>query len=281
MIAGYRLLRLLGQGTQSRVYLAEHLGASRLVALKVGVLTSPGSGHVGGHAEVQTFLAAARTAQALLHPDIVHVLAAGVEGSLLWLAMDPVPGTNLTRYTRPPRLLPEPVAVRLAARLAAALAHAHRQGVVHRDLKPDNVLIDWANDTVKLADFGLARVGGAADTGTGIVLGTPVYMAPEQLAGAVPGPAADVYALGVVLFELLTGRLPHEAPSMGDLLRQVAQEPAPDLLLLRPDLPPALALALAGMLAKAPTDRPADGRVLAAALSSLGQAMTGAGAKSR
>ena len=276
-LAGFRLLRAIGQGASGTVHLAEHKVSGAVVAMKIVPLP------VGaGQAEAgQRFLQATQAAMRLRHPGIVQVLDAGVQDTLAWITMEPVPGADLVRYTRAPRLLPEAVALNIAARLALALAHAHGLGIIHRDLKPANVLVNWADNSVKLADFGLARAGGAVETGTGIVLGTPAYMAPEQLAGAVPGAATDFYALGVLLFELLTGRLPHEASSMGELLRQVAQVPPPELLLLRPGLPPGLGQVLAQLLAKAPSDRPADGAALAASLQALARALPGAGAKSR
>jgi serine/threonine-protein kinase len=264
-IAGHRLVRAIGRGAQSSVFLAEVSATGQAVALKLTTL--PG-GDTAAAARA-AFLDGAAAAQALVHPGIVAVLAAGVEGALGWLAMEPVPGTDLARYTRAPRLLPEPLALRVAERVARALAQAHRQGVMHRDLKPANVLVHWPSDTVKLADFGLARVAHAAQTRTGLVLGTPSYMAPELLAGGIPTPPSDYYALGVTLFELLTGRLPQQAPSMGELLRRVASEPAPDLLSLRPELPPAWAALLARLLDRQAGRRPADGDALADELRSL------------
>ena len=197
------------------------------------------------------------------------LLAAGVEGPLGWLAMEPVAGSDLTRYTRPQRLLPEPLVLRVCERIAQALAYAHRQGVVHRDVKPANVLVDWPRDAVKLADFGLARADDGVQTGTGIVPGTPAYMAPEQLAGAVPTPRSDLYAVGVMLYQLLSGRLPYEGASMGEWLRQVADQPVPDLRLLRPDLPAGLAAVCTRLLAKQPAERPADGDAVARELAVL------------
>ena len=165
----------------------------------------------------------------LQHPGIVAVLDAGPSERGAWMAMEAVAGCDLTRYTRPARLLPPPLVARTGARVADALAYAHRQGVIHRDVKPANVLVDWATDTVKLSDFGLARMGEHTQTRSGVTLGSPDYMAPEQLAGGAVGPAADVYGLGASLFELLAGRRPHEHDSLGALLRAVATEPAPDL----------------------------------------------------
>jgi serine/threonine-protein kinase len=189
--------------------------------------------------------------------------------------MEAVPGADLSRYARPPRLLPEAVVLGLMERVALALHHAHRQGLVHRDLKPANVLVDWASDTVKLADFGLARGAQAANTGTGIVLGTPAYMAPEQLAGALPSAAADLYALGVSLFELLAGRLPHDGHTMGELLRQVANDAAPPLDPLHPGLHAGTGALVAQLLAKAPTNRPADAGEVARQLALLRAGLAG------
>ncbi|MBE0550066.1 MAG: serine/threonine protein kinase, partial [Rubrivivax sp.] len=216
VVAGYRLLRIIGQGTQSTVFLAEREADAQAVALKLISLAGADQG------ARLAFLHSAAAARRLVHPGIVTVLAAGVEGALGWLAMEPVPGASLERYTRPSRLLPALLVLRVAEAVALALAYAHRQGVVHRDIKPPNILAHWPSDTVKLADFGLARVADAAQTATGLVLGSPGYMAPEQLAGGVPTPASDFYALGATLFQLLAGRLPHEAQALGELLRRVA-----------------------------------------------------------
>jgi serine/threonine-protein kinase len=263
VVAGYRLIRRIGQGAHGAVYLAQDPRSALTVAIKIVTLPS------GLPAAGDTFLRSALTARRLNHPGIVAVLAAGVEGPLGWLAMEPVAGSDLTRYTRPQRLLPEPQVLRVCERIAQALAYAHRLGVVHRDVKPANVLVDWARDAVKLADFGLARADDGAQTGTGIVPGTPAYMAPEQLAGAVPTARSDLYALGVMLYQLLTGRLPYEGASMGDWLRQVADQPVPDLCLLRSDLPAALAALCTRLLAKRPAERPADGDAVARELAAL------------
>ncbi len=262
VVAGHVLHRLLGSGAHGTVYLASPAGTTRLVALKLLPLP-PGA---AAAAAEKIFHETAAAARALHHPDVVAVQGAGVENGLCWLAMDPVPGGELGRYTRPPRLLPESLVLQVCRRLALALAYAHRQGVVHRDVKPANVLVHWPSQTVKLSDFGLARMADSSHTATGMMLGSPAYMAPEQLAGSVPTPRSDLYALGATLYELLVGRLPYASANMGELLRQVAQDAPPDLAAVRPDLPPALALLLRQLLAKAPADRPGDGQVLAAEL---------------
>jgi serine/threonine-protein kinase len=266
-LAGYRLVRLIGQGSHGAVYLAEDQRGQRTVALKIMPLPPGAQAQAAGEA----FLRSASTARRLQHPAIVAIHEAGVEGSLAWLSMEAVPGSDLTRYTRPQRLLPEPMVLRLCARVAQALSFAHRQGVVHRDVKPANVLVDWPSNTVKLADFGLARADDGVQTGTGIVPGSPAYMAPEQLAGAVPTPRSDLYALGVMLFQLLAGRLPHDGLSMGELLRHVAETPPPDLRLLRPDLPAAVAGLVARLMARRASERPADGDAAARELAELVQ----------
>ncbi len=272
IIGGYRLLRPLGRGAQSTVYLAEDAATAQPVALKL-VALPPGDDLDAARAG---FLRGAETARRLVHPGIVTLHGAGIDGTLAWLAMEPVAGGDIERYTLAHRLLPLPQVMRITRRVAEALAYAHRQGVVHRDLKPANVLVDWPSDTVKLADLGLAREADAAQTATGLVLGTPVFMAPEQLAGGVPTAASDLYALGVMLFQLLAGRLPHKGATMGELLRRVASETAPDLRTLQPATPPALAELVARLLARRPAQRPADAQTVAMALAACESGSDGA-----
>jgi PPM family protein phosphatase len=265
-VAGFRLQRALGQGTHGEVYLAEG-AAGPPIALKLAQVPA---GEAAA-AWQTSFLSAARSAQRLVHPGIVAVHGAGIEGRLAWLAMELVPGSDLVPYTNPSRLLPVGLVLDLGQRLARALAYAHRQGVVHRDLKPANVLVHLPGQIVKLADFGLARAADSAQTGTGIVAGSPAYMAPEMLAGNLPTPSTDLYALGVMIFQLLSGRLPHDSASMGELLHQVAAEPAPDLGGLVPGIHPGVAALVGRLLAKQAAQRPSDGDALAAELQALAQ----------
>lgn len=264
-LANFRIERLLGKGAASQVFLAQDRRSGRWVALKVLELGS-GLADPQWHDSLERFRREATVLHELDHPGIVAVLDAGPSERGAWMAMEAVGGCDLTRYTRPARLLPPPLVARVGARLAEALAYAHRRGVVHRDVKPANVLVDWTKDTVKLSDFGLARSTEHTQTRSGITLGSPDYMAPEQLAGGPVGPACDVYGLGATLFELLAGRRPHQADNLGELLRAVAGTPAPQLAQLRPELSPALCDAVMPLLAKDLAQRPSDAAQVAAHL---------------
>jgi serine/threonine protein kinase len=270
--AHLELLRLIGAGASGSVYLARDRRLGRTVALKLMPL-EPGEETL---AETQRrFAAEVATSSRLQHPDIIATLDAGCAGTLAWLVMELVPGTALSRYTQPRRLLPELLVLEIVRRMALALGHAHAQEVVHRDVKPSNVIVHWPDRLVKLGDFGLARGADTGATRTGMMLGSPAYMAPELLAGARPSVSTDLYALGVTLYELLAGRLPFGSGTgggLGDLLRQVAREPAPDLGLLRPDVAaalPGLPRLVASLLAKDRADRPLQAADVATQLQAL------------
>jgi serine/threonine-protein kinase len=268
-IGGYLLTGLIGSGTLADVHLATEPITGQQVALKV-LKAMPDATPADRADARRRFLAEAVAARRLSHPDIVRVMAAGEDAGTAWLAMELLGGCDLQRYTRPARLLPDPVVLQVTERVARALAYAHGRGVVHRDVKPANVMVDWAAGRVTLTDFGLARVADAEGSRTGLIVGSPSYMAPEQLAGAVADARGDLYALGVMIFQLLTGRLPHESASLGELLRQVANDPAPDLRHLRPELPAPLARLVAGLLAKSPSARGAGAAAAAEQLAALG-----------
>jgi eukaryotic-like serine/threonine-protein kinase len=150
------------------------------------------------------------------------------------------------------------------------MVQCHGQGVVHRDIKPANIMVDSATETVKVTDFGIARVTDSSRTRTGVVMGTPSFMAPEQLAGQRVDGRADLYALGVTLFQLLTGRLPFQGESLAALMFRIANEPPASLAPLRPDLPVELGHCLARAMAKHPAERFQTGAQLAAELRRIG-----------
>jgi serine/threonine-protein kinase len=279
-LAHYLLGRRIGQGTSAMVHLAQDTRNGGWVALKM-LRAGAGMGREEYRELHARFVQEAQVAQRLHHPDIVAVYGAGESQGTLWLAMEIAPGCGLDRYLAPQRLLPPAVVVDLGGRIAAALAHAHGQGVVHRDIKPSNVIADLARGSVKLGDFGTAHTLDGARTATGVMLGTPAYMAPEQLAGSPGDARADLYSLGVTLYELLTAHRPHEAASMGEFLRQVTTQPAPPLHLHLPGAPPALAASLAALLAINPDQRPATAEEVAQSLARVRVRMPGPGVDTR
>jgi serine/threonine protein kinase len=259
-LAGYTLQQVLVQSEQGALYLADAPHTGEPVVLKT--LRQQGREH-----SRERFLHEAKAAGRLQHPHIVQTYASGIVSQSHeahgWLAMEWVPGGDLSRYATPGHLLPAGLVLQIGVAVAEALAHAHLQGVVHRDLKPANVMFNPANGMLKLGDFGCARLSDAERSRSGLIVGTPGYMAPEQLSGLPLDGRCDLYALGVLLFELLTGRLPFAHASMGQLLVAIATEPAPRLDVVRPELPPLLADVIARLLSKHTSQRHVDGTQLA------------------
>ena len=252
----------IGRGAMAIVYKATQRSTGRQVAIKRLALSREFS--TEDLADVrERFMREARAARALQHPDILQVVDAGRDGSDAWIALEYVLGRDLSLFTKATQLLPVREVVQLGVRLARALHHAHGHGVIHRDIKPANVMLDRVNGGLKLMDFGIARVGDGSRTRTGLVLGTPSFMSPEQLAGLTVDGRSDLYSLGVLLYQLLTGALPHQSDSMARLMQQIATEPAPDVRTHRPGLPESLALVLAVALEKRPELRYASGEQMA------------------
>lgn len=263
VLGDYRIERALGHGSIGRVFVA--IGRDgRRVALKTFDLRGDDGGEIAAVFERESLVALS-----LVHPGIVRSLTAGCEGSTAFLAMEFIAGGDFTPHTRPDGLLPIGTVLNIGRRVTEALAYAHDLGIVHRDIKPANILLHADTDTVKVADFGLARLGDVFRSRTGIVSGTPHYMSPEQLAEGEVDARADLYALGVVLFEALCGRLPHQAESLGALLRKVASETAPPLRALRPEAPLALESLVSRLLSTAARERPANAAAVASELAAI------------
>lgn len=261
----YRIDRQIGRGSMGLVYLGHDPQIDRQVAIKTMALSREFEGHDLVDARAR-FFREAETAGRLQHPDIVTIFDVGEEQDLAYIAMEYLKGHDLLPHTQPTRLLPVLVVLRTLERVALALAYAHSQGVVHRDIKPANVMVDTASGSVKVTDFGIASIADGYRTRTGLVLGTPSFMSPQQLSGQRVDGRADLYSLGVMLFQLLTGALPHRSESMATLMQQIAHEAAPDVRGLRPELPESLANVVALALEKRPELRYADGRQMAADL---------------
>jgi CHASE2 domain-containing sensor protein/predicted Ser/Thr protein kinase len=265
MLGRYQVEKELGKGAMGVVYQGRDPKIGRTVAIKTLALSAEFEGSELVDVR-ERFFREAETAGRLQHPNIVTIYDAGEEHDLAYIAMEFLPGRDLVEFSRAGNLLPVSTVLSIGEQVATALDHAHRQQVVHRDIKPANVMFDAATQLVKVTDFGIARITGSSKTKTGMVLGTPSFMSPEQLAGLHVDGRSDLYSLGVMLFQLLTGSLPLKGDSMAALMYQIANKPAPSVRSLRPELPQALADVLDRVLAKSPGDRHQTGAELAAQL---------------
>jgi serine/threonine protein kinase len=196
----------------------------------------------------------------------VTIYDTGEEHDFCYIAMELLKGGDLAPHVKPGNLLPVDKVVSIVARVADALGYAHRQGVVHRDVKPANMMYHVDTDTLKVTDFGIARLTDSSKTKTGMVLGTPSYMSPEQLAGKKIDGRSDLFSLAVSLYQLLCGHLPFEGESMAQLMFKIANEPPADILAYNPELPPGLIGFLQRALAKNPEERFQTGEEFGGAL---------------
>jgi serine/threonine protein kinase len=259
----YRLERRLGVGGMSTVQLAFDTRLERRVAVKLLAEHLADDGNF-----VNRFRREALAAARLVHPNIVQVFDFGLDDSTHrnFIVMEFVDGQSCAEILREQGTLRPNEAVDVLAQSCRGLDYAHRNGVVHRDVKPGNLLRS-DEGMVKLADFGIAKAAEDSDiTKVGSVLGTASYLAPEQARGEPAGPASDLYALGVVAYQLLAGRLPYDAASLTDLARQQESGPPPRLDEVDPEIPPALAAAVARALHRDPDRRYADAAEMETAL---------------
>jgi eukaryotic-like serine/threonine-protein kinase len=258
MLGRYQVEKELGKGAMGVVYMGKDPKIGRQVAIKTMALSQEFEpDELAGVKE--RFFREAETAGRLSHPNIVSIFDAGEEHDLAYIAMEFIKGHDLTRHTKANGLLPVADVLRIVADAADALDYAHANGIVHRDIKPANMMLVEASRTVKLMDFGIARITDSSKTRTGMVLGTPSYMSPEQLAGKKVDGRSDLFSLGVTLYQLLTGALPFQADSMVNLMMKIATEPHAPIGTLRPDLPAALGPIIDRALTKNPELRYARG----------------------
>ncbi len=274
MLGRYQVDKELGKGAMGVVYLGKDPKIGRVVAIKTMALSQEFSGDELVDAR-ERFFREAETAGRLQHQNIVTIFDAGEEHDLAYIAMEFLKGKDLLDYCKDGNLLPVPKVLSIVARVAEALAYAHRQNVVHRDIKPANIMYELDSDTVKVTDFGIARITDSSKTKTGLVLGTPSFMSPEQLAGKKVDGRSDLYSLGVMLFQMLAGVLPFRGDSMAELMYKIANEEAPDIRIIRKELPESLANLVALSVSKRPETRYQDGDQFAADLRSVLAEITG------
>lgn len=236
MLGRYEVQKELGKGAMGIVYLGKDPKISRIVAIKTMALSQEFD--ADELAEVkERFFREAETAGRLNHPNIVTIYDAGEEHDLAYIAMEFLKGRDLSPFTKKENLLPLAKTLEIISKAASALSYAHSQNVVHRDIKPANIMYDPDSNQIKITDFGIARITDASKTKTGMVLGTPSYMSPEQLSGKKVDGRSDLYSLGVMLFQLVTGELPFKADSMASLMYKITNDPNPSILSYMPNLP--------------------------------------------
>ncbi|MHB8876827.1 MAG: serine/threonine-protein kinase, partial [Myxococcaceae bacterium] len=280
VLGPYRVVRVIGEGAMGKVLLARHTRLGRQVAIK---LLKPE--HAGNKELVQRFFQEARSVNAINHEHIVEIfdfveeLEPGTGRPRIYCVMELLAGVSLSQLLRDEKLSIRRVAA-IAGQICGALEAAHRVGVVHRDIKPDNIFLTQRSgmlDFVKVLDFGVAKLTAALEdapklgTMAGTIIGTPTYMSPEQACGAGADARSDIYAVGVVLYELLTGRVPFEAEAFPKLVVQIlTQQPPPlgETSLAGEPIPPALSSLVLSCLEKQPENRPASMTLVAAALAS-------------
>jgi len=274
MLGRYQIEKELGKGAMGVVYLGKDPKIGRVVAIKTMALAQ--EFEADELVEVkERFFREAETAGRLSHPNIVTIYDAGEEHDLCYIAMELLKGKDLAPYVKPDNLLPIGKVVSIIARVAEALGYAHKQNIVHRDVKPANVMYEPESDAVKVADFGIARITDSSKTKTGMVLGTPSYMSPEQLSGKKVDGKSDLFSLAVSLYQMACGTLPFTGDSMAQLMFRIANEPAPDILSINPALPPAFVAFLDKAMAKDADQRYPTGEDFATALRAT---LTGTGA---
>ena len=262
----FELVERLGHGGMGAVYLARDKSLDRMVAVKVM------AGAIAAEADlVQRFAREAKAAARLTHPNIVQVYRVGNEAGTPYIAMEYVEGAPLNVLLKRCGTMSWQQALHITSQVADALTCAHGSGIIHRDIKPDNIIVNQQG-RAWVADFGLAKIQGADTqlTATGLFMGSPRYMSPEQCGTAPVTPASDMFSLGIVLYEMLAGRRPFVAETPAGLVKQITLDDPEPLATAAPDTPPAVRRLVDSLMAKDPNARTSDGAVLAEAIRNIG-----------
>lgn len=255
----YEISKELGRGAMGTVYLGKDPRINRDVAIKTLRYEEIDSEQL---AEVKKrFFREAEAAGKLSHPNIVTIYDVGEDYDIAYMAMELLEGTDLAKYSQKDHLLPLPEVIRIVSAVAGALDYAHENGVVHRDIKPANIMV-LKNGEIRVADFGIARVMTSSKTQTGVILGTPSYMSPEQISGQKVDGRSDLFSLGVVFYELLTGEKPFQGDSIATLIFSITASPPIPLKDLAPDIPKQCVAIIDRLLAKDREMRYANGKDL-------------------
>lgn len=265
MLGRYQIDKELGKGAMGIVYLGKDPKINREVAIKTMALAQE-----FGEDELkdvkERFFREAESAGRLNHANIVAIYDAGEESDLAYIAMELLKGYDLDAHIKPGTLLPVATVIAIIIDCAEALDYAQSQNVVHRDIKPSNIMYDPETGVVKITDFGIARITDSSKTRTGTVLGTPNYMSPEQCMGKKVDGRADLFSLGVVMYQMISGELPFKGESMATLMYAIVNEPPVDIKKVKPDINPALRKVIHNAIGKKPDKRYQSGKKLAAHL---------------
>ncbi|MDO8802950.1 MAG: serine/threonine-protein kinase [Elusimicrobiota bacterium] len=265
MLGRYEIKKELGKGAMGIVYLGVDPKINRQVAIKT-MRFEEGLEEKAMKDQKERFFREAQAAGNLTHPHIVKIYDAGEEQDIAYIAMELLKGDDLKKWATKDNLLPTEKVLKYMCESAEALDYAHKNGIVHRDIKPANIML-LEDGTIRVADFGIARITESSKTADGTVMGTPYYMSPEQIAGKKVDGRADLFSLGVTLYEMLTGERPWKGgDSIGTLMFQITSDPYPDPLIVRADLPPAIVPVIDRALKKKPEERFQTGGEMAEAI---------------